>query len=289
MVQMVDHGVLRVTDLDRASRFYREVMGLVELERRDGVVYLGCGLDDHFDIGLTEGGTGLDHFAIRVGAAMFDELADRHPDARRTDGDDPGQERGLGFALPSGIELEFVTLDQERYQHISDTAHPDRGSLAPLDADHVNLASTKVRDDVEFIRDELGFDVSEIQRDADSGQWELVFTRYGDYHHDVAFTLVDDPDATLHHFAFTMESTDHLKSFVDHLVRHDIELEAGVSRHRAGNNVFAYFWAPGGNRIELSAEMAQLPPDTETVVREETFTFTSWGGITIPDSFSKGS
>lgn len=288
MVQMVDHGVLRVTDLDRATRFYRDVMGLVELDRRDGVVYLGCGLDDHFDIGLTEGGTGLDHFALRVGETTFDALADRHPYADRTDGDDPGQERGLAFSLPSGIDLEFVTLDQERYQHISDTAHPDRGSHAPLDADHVNLASTRVQDDVEFIRDELGFDVSEIQRDADSGQWELVFTRYGDYHHDVAFTLVDDPEASLHHFAFTMESTDHLKSFVDHLVRHDFELEAGVSRHRAGNNVFAYFFSPGGNRIELSAEMAQLPPDTETVVREETFTFTSWGGISIPESFTKG-
>lgn len=288
MVQSLEHAVLRVTDLDAASRFFRDVMGLVELEPRDGTVYLGCGLDDRFDLALVEGGTGLDHVAIRTTEAGLDAIADRHGDAERSV-DEPGHERGLRFELPSGVDLEFVAVVPDRYQHVSDTALADRQSIAPVDADHVNLATTDVRADVEFLRDTLGFDVSEVQRDADSGRWELVFTRYGDYHHDVALTLVDDPDATLHHFAFTMASTDHLKAFIDHLVRHDVELEAGVSRHRAGNNVFAYFWAPGGNRIELSAEMAQLSPDTETVVRDETFTFTSWGGIGIPDSFSKGS
>lgn len=289
MVQAVDHAVLRVADIDAARRFYREVMGLIELEAADGVVYLGCGLDGQFDVGITEGGTGLDHFAVRTSLETLDELADRHAEAERTDGAEPGQTRGLRFTLPSGIRMEFVAREHDRYQHVSDTALPGRQSIAPLDADHVNLASTRVREDVEYLRDSLGFDVSEIQRDADSGQWELVFTRFGDYHHDVAFTLVDDPEMTLHHYAFTMESADHLKSFIDHLIRNGIELEAGVSRHRAGNNLFAYFWAPGGNRIELSTEMAQLPPDTDTVVREETFTFTSWGGISIPDSFSKGS
>lgn len=293
MVQMVEHAVLNVDGLEDARRFYTEVMGLVELEEEDDTVYLGCGLDEHFDLGITEGGAGLDHFAIRVGKEEFadiaDRLADSDVDVERTDGTEPGQERGLRLSLPSDVAIEFVVVEQERYQHVSDTAIERRQTIAPHETDHVNLASTKVREDVEFLRDVLGFDVTEIQRDADSGRWELVFTRFDDYHHDVALTQVDDPEWTLHHYAFTMESMDHMKSFIDHLVRHGVELEAGVSRHRAGNNMFAYFWSPGGNRIELSTEMARLPPDAGTVTRDETFTFTSWGGISIPDSFSRGS
>jgi catechol 2,3-dioxygenase len=139
---------------------------------------------------------------------------------------------------------------------------------------------------MEFLVENAGFDLTEVQRDPEEDRWELVFGRYGDCHHDIAFTHTDDPDATLHHIAFTFPSFDQMKAHIDELARHDVTLESGVSRHLAGNNLFAYLWSPGGNRVELCTEMAKLAPETETVFRDETFTYTSWGGIKPPESFS---
>lgn len=290
MVQMVEHAVVAVSDLDAALDFYTECMGLVELDREDGTVYLGCGLDDHFDLGLRAGGSGVDHFAVRTTETDFDrheaDLRDAGVDVERTDGEEPGQERGLRFALPSGVEMEFVTLHNDRYPHVSDTAHVERSAVAPSDFEHINLASHDPRADVEFLQEHAGFELTEVQRDPDADRWELVFSRYDDCHHDVAFTYSPHPGDTLHHVAFVFPSFDQMKAHIDELVRHDVALESGVSRHRAGNNLFAYFWSPGGNRVELCTEMATLPPDTGTVYRDETFTFSSWGGITPPDSFS---
>jgi catechol 2,3-dioxygenase len=68
------------------------------------------------------------------------------------------------------------------------------------------------------------------------------------------------------------------------------EIEVGVSRHAVGSNIFAYFRAPDGNRIELSTEMATLDDATETRVNEpDDDTLTAWGGVEAPESFREGS
>ncbi|WP_165874897.1 VOC family protein [Natrarchaeobius oligotrophus] len=290
---MTEHAVVRVTDLDAAVEFYTEQLGLIEIDRNDDTVYLGCGLDDRFDLGVTEGGTGLDHVAIRITDDQFDEFERRFEedgvDYEYTGDEEPGDRRGLTVTSPTGIDYELLVVDVERYLQVNDTGLPERSAFTPTDFDHVNLCSNDVESDVEFVKDVLDFDVSEIQRDPDEGHYELVFTRFGDYHHDVAFTITDTPDYNLHHISFTFPSVDHMKTMIDELARNDVEMESAMSRHRAGNNIFAYFWTPTGNRIELSTEMTALPPETDTVHREETFTFTSWGGITPPESFSEGS
>lgn len=61
-----DHAVIRVQDLEAARRWYCDLLGLIELARDGEFIYLGCGGDEHFDLGLRPGGVGLDHMAFSV-------------------------------------------------------------------------------------------------------------------------------------------------------------------------------------------------------------------------------
>jgi len=79
-VERVGHVVLKVSDLDAALAFYRDVLGLTEVARGDfgdgQMVFLSTGRNHH-DIGLVEVGTGarrpegsdigLYHVALRIG------------------------------------------------------------------------------------------------------------------------------------------------------------------------------------------------------------------------------
>ncbi|WP_436933761.1 VOC family protein [Halovenus marina] len=294
--RVLEHTVLRVTDVDDALAFYTDVMGLVELARDDDIVYLGCGLDENYDLGLVEGGTGVEHFAIRVPdsetlADYETRLQDAGVDVTRTDGGEYSQDEGIRFSLPSGVDMELVTVEDPDYLHPTQAAE-GRGGIAPRNLDHINLMSHIVDEDVDFLTEHVDFKVSDkiVHDDGSSFQSWL---RFGRFHHDAGFTESDDPDETLHHLGFDLDSMEHIKRFCDRLAQHGYRLELGPSRHNAGSNLFAYFWGPGGNRIELSAEMATLDEAAETGVRELSDTdntVSSWGGdVQPPESFSGGS
>ncbi|MCW8173574.1 hypothetical protein D8S78_23195 [Natrialba swarupiae] len=144
--------------------------------------------------------------------------------------------------------------------------------------------------DLEFLEEHLDFAVSD-KIVGESGFTIQAWLRHGRFHHDVGLSNGNDVVRTLHHLAFQMDSFDHMKKFCDRLASKGHRLELGPSRHNAGGNLFAYFWAPGGNRIELTAEMATVDPDAETGIREidrETNTVSTWGGVVPTKEFLGG-
>ncbi len=54
-VTKLGHAELEVRDLARMSEFYRDVLGLTETGREDGVVYLSTAVDHH-SLVLRKGG-----------------------------------------------------------------------------------------------------------------------------------------------------------------------------------------------------------------------------------------
>lgn len=289
--QRIEHAVLRVPDVVRAVEFYAEAMGLAVLEQAPDRAFLGCGLDGRFDLGLVEGGTGVEHFAIRVedDAQLTDVAASlERTDALddHTEAPDEAVEASVTGSLPSGIGVEFVTVPDRGYRRVNEPA-ADRAGIAPHDLDHITLMTDRIKEDVGFVED-LGFSVSEIH-ELDGGDWRFAWTRFGQQHHDIAFVNTDEPAYTLHHLAFHFPSLDHIKTHIDHLASEGHRIEIGVNRHAVGSNVFAYFRAPDGNRIELSAEMATLDETTPTRVNPpEMNTLTAWGGVEAPETFKEG-
>lgn len=297
-LQKLEHAHLRVEDLDAAIEFYTDVMGLSELTRESGVVYLGTGYDDNYDLAVEDGGTGLVHFAIRVPddaelERLEHRLEEHGVEYERRDGTEPSQVQGVRFQLPNGVDMEMVTVDNSTYVHPSRHS-PERPSVTPLGLDHVNLMAADVEETITFVVETVGLDLSEVRNfmDGSADGWELAFARYGDTHHDVAATYGPNPDQTLHHLGWEMRDISHMRSLVDALAVAGHQLEVGMSRHSIGGNLFCYFLSPGGNRFELNAEMSTLDATTDPVFHDEqtrSSAFSSWGGVAIPETWSDGS
>jgi catechol 2,3-dioxygenase len=292
-VRRFEHVELGVPDVAEAVAFYRDVVGMTELASEGETVYLGFGLDDNYDLALSPG-EGIRHFAFRAEdaeeLAAWERRLDGHGIAHeRRDGTEFGQPEAVRFELPSGHAMEFVLVEDRAYQQPAAPAHPRTSGILPLDNDHIGLMAGDVRALSEYFRDVLGFKLTEyVEPEEGSGFWVLGFVRSGPYHHDISIALGDQ---SLHHYAVTLSSFEHMKLACDTLAGCGHRIEFGPSRHPAGSNVFIYVWLPGGHRVEFSAEMALL--DDSAPVRRLTSetSLDAWGDTwkRVPESFYGGS
>jgi catechol 2,3-dioxygenase len=292
-IQKVAHVEINVDDVERALEFHTEVLGLTELARDNGTVYLGCGIDDTYDVALTNGGSGVSHIGLQVQESDLDGYRSRLEgmgvSVQESTDSEPGQAKGLRFTAPSGHVFELVTLaERPAYLARAQAKHGRSKGLAPTDLDHVTLRTSDVKALAEFLGQALDFKVSDVFEPG-PGVWAAAWTRVGEYHHDVAM-MMGAPNETLDHVAFTMDGIEHLKRAGDLLADAGIPLETGPGRHGVGGNLFSYFWAPGGNRYELSAEMPRtVDPGAEHGVWSDfPVAFSAWGQMP-PESFQKGS
>lgn len=288
----IEHLELSVEDLDRTIEFYTGVVGLVELAREDGVAYLGCGLDDNWDVAFRQGPTRVEHVAFRVSDEDEFErteraLGEHNVAAERRDGAEPNQERGLRFSLPSGLAVEYVAVTDKRYPVMADPTHPRLRGFSPLDLDHIAIQSTDVRETSRFFIEVLGWRETEhVELDPSSGAWQASFLRKGSMHHDI--TIAQGP-ARMHHWALAMASFDHLKLAIDALASVGERIELGPSRHLAGGNIFTYYRLPDGHRLELSVEMSVIDDDTPARTWTDRGGFDAWGGLHPTPEFMIGS
>lgn len=292
-LQRIEHVGIHVGDVDGAVEFYTNAMGLVEVARADDTVYLGTGLTENFELAVTEGGTGIEHFAVRAADTdVVDDYEARllraNVESERVDGNEPNQETGVRFELPTGVPMEVVTVTDEAYPH-SNASSNARAGHAPSSIDHVQLFTPDIDADLEFLRDAIGLHVSDVAGALDD--LEVAFARCNILHHDVALKAMppEGPDhASLHHVAWGFDDIAHMKVFLDTVCGRGMEFERGIGRHNAGNNLYAYIWEPGGNRFELCAEMAVVKTDEPNHVEDYETATTAWGPE-APESFDVGS
>lgn len=127
-VKKLGHVVFHVSDIERTTKFWTEIMGFEVSDRNEhGMVFLRCG-SDHHTIGLTSAKekydlpnrdqVGFDHCALEVGsvAELFkirDFLKAKgvkiHYEGRRG----PGCNPGIEFYDPDGLSIElYACMDQ---------------------------------------------------------------------------------------------------------------------------------------------------------------------------------
>jgi catechol 2,3-dioxygenase len=284
------HVELRVQDLDRASEFYGRVLSLVEVQRADEKVYLSGRTTAGWDLALSRGGQGLDHFAfVAEGRSDLEEaqraLSDAGVDVDTLPEDDrSGATCGIRFTLPSGHMMELVVLDDPVvYLGGTRMVPPGLGGIGPLPLDHITLMTSRLDEVVEFLTTLLGFRCTELL-EADDGVRFGAFLRTRDQHHDLAFFLCPpEQNPLINHVAFRVGSIEDIRRVCDIATDLGWELDCSPGRHLAGNNLFLYLKDPSGNRTELSGDMAQIETGAPTrVLGTSQHRFDIWGQPLTP-------
>lgn len=298
-VLRTSHVEYRVTDLDRARRFYVDRLGFIETGQDRDHLYLR-GLEDrsHHCLVLTRAETpGVRHAAFRVGAAE-----DLDAVARLAEKEglwhqwvEAGREAGVGRALrvmdPFGFPVEFVyeleTVSWKLW------AYDEYHGAAIMRLDHVNYTTPKVEAAYAWYRDRLGFRLSEatVSQDADGREriWG-AWLRRKQTSHDLAISNGRGP--RFHHAAFIAHSKETLLHVADLLASvGEVErIERGPGRHGTTNAFFLYLRDPDGNRVELfTGDYLVADPDWDPVKwdlndpRRATF----WGAEAPPRWFNE--
>lgn len=291
-----DHTVIRIRDLDAALRWYCDYLGLIELARDGDVVYLGCGGDEHFDLGLRVGGVGLDHMAFSVAdTAALEALRQRYEErgiacSAIERNPEPGIAAAFRLTCPTGQVLEVIARDgRTSYPHT--LKWNPAAAHAPLDINHITFLADDVEAATRFFCEQLDFAFSDLLLPPHADRpWLFSFIRVGENHHDIAI-VKGSVGNKLHHVAFLVNGVSEVVRFADRLGRFGWRIEAGVGRHGPGGNSFLYVRDPSGNRIEITADVARLPNRSEEprIWRGElSAVFNVWTEAPPPASFAEG-
>ena len=153
------------------------------------------------------------------------------------------------LADPAGNRLAFVRASER------ESEPPSYDPLRPRRLGHVNLKAPDPPATAAFYADVLGLRLSE-----QIGE-NLYFLRLATEHHNVA--LRPGARGELHHLGFEVAGWQVYQPILDRLADLGLRVEYGPGRHGPGRNLFAYVCDPSsGLRIELFADMAQIPDET---------------------------
>lgn len=109
----VDHVVLHVSDVERAKKFYTEVLGMTVYREDDSQVFMHAGqqgvalFQKQGDARLTAGND-LNHLALNVASGDYETLkAELEKHGVAVSGR-PGQDRCIYFRDPDGHRLQLM-------------------------------------------------------------------------------------------------------------------------------------------------------------------------------------
>ena len=283
-------------DLGAALDFYCNVMGLEEVGREDGRVYLSCAGRARFDLAVVQKGAGIEHFGLLARSqGHMDEVDERLREhgvaTTRVRDAEPGVAEALQFTLPGAVHrMEFILIGPDGVRPDS-VAPPGAGGLHPLGIDHVNLKVDDVQMSAEFLRDVVGLRSSDVG--VRGQEWIRAWTRLADHHHEVGLGKRVDEQETLSHLAFAMRDVTHIQAALDIMAAAGFQIETGIGRHRIGLGLYAYFREPGGNRFEWSVESEIVDPNRDPgFYGDLDDTFSAWVAEAhkyLPPSFMRGS
>jgi catechol 2,3-dioxygenase len=269
----LSHANVRVPDLQLATAYYAEVVGLVVTRSEPERSFLkGWDEHQHHSLILTEAATyGLNSFAFKV--IELDEL-DRldqrlHAAGIATERFEPGSLNPASgtivrFTAPSGhlVDLEHGQAQVGNGLTLINPppAPADLKGMHPPRIDHIFLLCEDVDGVTKFFADVLEFRLTE-QIVADDGHQLTTFLERTHTPHDIAF--LTGPDGGFHHLAYWVDEWNDLRTAADTCAYHGIEIDAGPTRHGATRGCGLYFFDPAGNRNEVYTGGYWFDPDDE--------------------------
>lgn len=257
------HVQIRVLDLDEAAAHYRDLLGLIEMDRdADGRVYLkGWTEVDKFSVVLREADeAGMDFMAFKcLSEEVVDKLRGELIEFGYEVEDIPAGElkdcgRRVRFLAPSGHRFElFATKEQTGKWGLSQRnpeAWPrDLKGMKATRFDHCLLYGTNLDETWDLFRDVLGFDMAEQVMTPD-GKRVGQFITCSMKAHDIAFIDHAEP-GKFHHASFFLETWEDVLRAADLISMTDTSIDIGPTRHGLTHGKTIYFFDPSGNRNEV--------------------------------------
>jgi catechol 2,3-dioxygenase len=273
------HVDVRVPDLDLATAYYTQVLGLQEVARESDRVYLKCWdeLDHHSVVLRYHPRPGLDHMSFKVETEddlqVLENKLERYGAivSRMAAGEERAMGEGLRFEAPSGHVMELVARIKKVGNGLP-LVNPDRAEpaglvgIAPPRLDHLLVTAEEVGDATKFYQEVLGFRLTEQLLDGDGHQLGVWMER-SHSPHDLA--VVVGPNGGLHHFAFWLNDWDEIRRAADTLAYHDIAIDVGPTRHGITRGETIYFFDPLGNRNEVFTGGYKPDPDWDVITWTE--------------------
>jgi catechol 2,3-dioxygenase len=275
----LSHVEIRVPDLELATAYYTEVIGMYETAREADRVFLKCWDEhQHHSVILSYAPTyGLQHMGWKV---EFAEDLDYYREKLQAAGVDvaqfahgelgPGHGAAIRFPLPSGHVMELVHGMEQVGNLLPLTNPPPKPlglvGMAPPRIDHIFITCEDVSKNTRFLQDILGFHLTE-QILGDDGFQVATWLEHSHSSHDIA--LVTGQDGGLHHFAYWVDDWSALRDAADVLAYHGVRIETNPTRHGATRGHCLYFFDPAGNRNEAFTGGYQVDRDEPAVTWTE--------------------
>lgn len=287
LVSRLGYAAVKVTDVDKALRFYVDTLGFQETGREGETIYLSCGLTHHDLIIKRAASPGLDRYCWKVASeealGQLEKRLQEHGVATEWGTDMPRQGRTLRFTDPFGHVVEAVHSIEPAGSGLSVKG------VEPLAVHHLALFVDDVQKGIDFYTQCLGFTVSDYVRMGP----DLIgaFLRCNVDHHVIA--MLKGPVGKLHHVNFLVQTFDDLRRGANRLFDGGYTIEYGPGKHGIGYNTFLYFFDDDGNRLELSSEMALVHDEDDYPTKtwdENTFKVGTnmWGGPPPESFFGQG-
>lgn len=286
------HAQVRVLDLEKSARFYRDVLGLVETGRdKQGRVYFKCWDErDHNSYVIRESDrAGIDFFAFRVldKATLYKLEADLRDYGLSTTRIPAGDMLETGervrFELPSGHQIELFAEKTAVGNGLGLTNPAPWGKarehgIGPVRLDHGLLYGPNIAKVQKIFTDVLGFYLVEQVLNPEGTAAAAIWLSCSHKVHDIAFAEYPEP-GKLHHCSFLMESWEHVLRAGDIMSMNEVPVDIGPTRHGVTRGCTIYAWDPSGNRFETFMGGYHPYPDYEPI----TWTFDHFGqGLDYP-------
>ena len=273
---------LNVTDVQKSTAFYRDLVGLAVTESSDRVAALRCSRDHHNLLlhrsdapGLKRIGFELEsrhdidtarEYVAGLGLAIEAVTADELNALKTV--------AAFRFRLPgSGLCLEFFV----QMMHLADAYQPTVAKIERLG--HVVLNVADFDGALQWLTGRLGFVISDFV----PGFAAFLRCHPNPLHHSMA--ILTGPDNHLNHVNFMVTDIDDIGRGMNRMKQNGVEIVFGPGRHQPSESIFLYWLDPDRMTVEYSFGMETFP---ETGAREARLlepvpgTLDTWGSTPTP-------
>lgn len=242
---------LATPSLEKATGYYRDVIGATVVESGASDAYLSLGLDQHNIALHVAPQPGLRNIGLQVSRNVrLEDLATRL--------------RGTGLTVnamtdcrPGVKALLDVKVGGHGFHLFQEMDMPAPGfgvtGVVPNRIGHVAVLTPDAGKLLQFLTGELGF------WKTDWFEEQVTFITCNRDHH--VLNIVEAPVTALHHVAFELRGRDHQVEAIDQVTRKGHPVVWGPSRHTAGHNLASYHFGADGMLVEFYTDLDVFLPD----------------------------